>query len=843
MVQHAANPYRLSDDVLPQAYRLRLAPDLEAATFSGTVEIDLDIVNDVDAIVLNALDLEISDAVYRDHSGNERSCTVTLDVETERASFTSDGPFAHGLGTLSMSFTGILNDLLVGFYRSTFVDPDGLTRTIATTQMEATDARRAFPCFDEPAKKATFTITLVVPEDLAAYSNSPVAAEERPGDGTKVVSFAPTMVMSTYLVAFIVGPFEETDPIDVDGVPVRIVYPPGKGNLAPFALDVAAHSLRYFTEYFNIPYPGDKLDLVAIPDFAFGAMENLGCVTFRETALLVDPATASRLEVERVVDVIAHEIAHMWFGDLVTMGWWEGIWLNEAFATFMEIKCTDAFRPQWHRWVSFGIEREVAMATDGLHTTRPIEFEVISPADARGMFDVLTYQKGGSVLRMLEQFLGEDTFRDGIRHYLQVHAYGNTVTRDLWDALESVSTHPVRTIMDTWILQGGHPVLTVEDGTVTQTSFAYGLPDGETAIGDIWLVPMMTRPLGDATVTTQVLGREPIPVAPATIVNAGGWGVYRTSYGSNELREIAANLGQLTALERATLVADTWAATLAGHRTLADFLTLAKGLGTEIEPATWTVVAGALGTTNRIVSEAERPLLAEITRSLFGDLFDLLGWEATRGEDEQAPTLRSLVLSMLGTIGQHVEIRAEAHRRFDAGEVAGDVADAIIAIVGDDAETNDFDEAFARFKAATDPQSEHRYLAGLAGFASDELVARMFDLCLSDEVRSQDGPYMIASLLANRVGGEVAFDLLCANWESALARFPKDSHSRMLSGVARMISSKALATKVSNFLDAHPIHSGQRTVSQAIERMWVGQVFAERERPELGLTLQEFLAS
>ncbi len=279
---------------------------------------------------------------------------------------------------------------------------------LATTQMEATDARRAFPCWDEPDAKAVFGVTLVVPDDLLAISNAGEIGREPAGDGKVAVRFADTMPMSTYLVAFVVGPLVATDPVDVDGKPLRVVHPPGKEHLAGFALEVGSFALRYFTEWFGMVYPGDKLDLVAIPDFAFGAMENLGCVTFRERYVLVDPATATQAELQAVVDVIAHELAHMWFGDLVTMKWWNGIWLNEAFATFMEMTCTDAFRPEWQRWVDFGLSRSAAFDTDALASTRPIEYPVVSPADADGMFDVLTYEKGASVVRMLEQYLGAD---------------------------------------------------------------------------------------------------------------------------------------------------------------------------------------------------------------------------------------------------------------------------------------------------------------------------------------------------------------------------------------------------------------------------------------------------
>ncbi|MGH9079528.1 MAG: M1 family metallopeptidase, partial [Acidimicrobiales bacterium] len=383
--------YRLPASVRPHAYRLVLVPDLAAATFSGDIEIDVTIEEETATITLNAAELEVTTAELNDsdpeHGYALAPIGIALDADEEQVTLTFAEPLAPGPAVLHLAFTGILNDKLHGFYRSTFVDDEGVEHVIATTQMESTDARRAFPCFDEPELKATFEVTLVIDEHLAAYSNGPVAEESPEPGGKRRVRFAPTMVMSTYLVAFVVGPLEATEPVAVDGVPLRIVHPPGKNHLTAFALAVGSHALRFFTGYFGLPYPADKLDLVAIPDFAFGAMENLGCVTFRESVLLVDPDQASRVELERVADVVCHEIAHMWFGDLVTMKWWNGIWLNEAFATFMEVLAVDAFRPEWQRWVSFGVEREAAMAVDGLHSTRPVEFPVGRPEEAQGMFD------------------------------------------------------------------------------------------------------------------------------------------------------------------------------------------------------------------------------------------------------------------------------------------------------------------------------------------------------------------------------------------------------------------------------------------------------------------------
>src|ERR1039458_6308745 len=499
------DPHRLPTHVQPSAYRLRLDPDLAAATFAGTVEIDLEVTEPTRSIILNAIELDLDEPTLRGADGAPATGTVTLDEAHERASISMPAELAVGEYVLSIGFKGLLNDQLRGFYRSTFADAGGTAHTIATTQFESTDARRAFPCFDEPAFKATYEVTLVVPAGLSAYSNSPAAKDTPLDDGRREVSFTPTMKMSTYLVAFVIGPFESTPAVNVDGVPLAVVYPPGKGHLADFALEIVAFSLRFFSEYFNIPYPGEKVDLLAIPDFAAGAMENLGCITFRETALLVDPATASQLEIQRVAQVVAHELAHMWFGDLVTMQWWEGIWLNEAFATFMEELCCDAFRPAWKRWVLFGISRDAALGVDSLHSTRPIEYEVVSPEDAEGMFDLLTYEKGGSVLRMLELYLGADVFRDGIRHYLKDHAYANTVTTDLWDALETVSGEPVAKTMDTWILQGGHPVVTVEGGSISQAPFSYTPKPPDSAIGSSWLVPVLSRPLEGTTVSRQLL--------------------------------------------------------------------------------------------------------------------------------------------------------------------------------------------------------------------------------------------------------------------------------------------------------------------------------------------------
>ncbi|TKB94605.1 MAG: hypothetical protein E8D41_03380 [Nitrospira sp.] len=480
-------PYRLPRHVVPIRYDLRLEPDLPGATFSGQETITLTIHQSTTAIVLNAIELDIVSAQIEGDSGSIVQAMIALDASLERCTFTFSRPLMPGTWKLALTFRGTLNDKLRGFYRSTYKDERGTTHSLAATQFEATDARRAFPCWDEPDFKAVFATTLVIDPMLTAVSNSSVVTETLAA-GKKVVRFADTIKMSTYLVAFIVGRIEPTEPVMIGQTPLRLWAVPGKKHLTKFGQDIAAASLSFFESYYGIPYPGDKLDLLAIPDFASGAMENLGAITYRETALLVDRQGATHSDLARVADVVAHENAHMWFGDLVTMTWWNGLWLNEAFATFMEMLAVDAWKPEWKRWDSFGVERAAAFVVDGLHSTRPIEYPVQAPKDADAMFDVLTYQKGASVLRMLEQHIGSTLFRDGVRDYLHAHAYGNADTSDLWVSLGKVAKQPVPELMDGWIFQPGFPLVTANvsaasELTITQQRFNY-LNEAQRRLGD-----------------------------------------------------------------------------------------------------------------------------------------------------------------------------------------------------------------------------------------------------------------------------------------------------------------------------------------------------------------------
>ncbi|MHB8682001.1 MAG: M1 family metallopeptidase [Acidimicrobiales bacterium] len=839
--------HRLPYDVEPRRYHLHLAPDLEAGRFTGTASIEAEAAAALRRIVLHAQDLEVPPASVRSGHGPDGpvvSASVRPDPEHEdRIQLELDEPIGPGAITIELSFSGELNDKLHGFYRSTYVDDAGQTRTIATTQLEATDARRAFPCFDEPDRKAVFSVTLDAPAGMEAFSNGPVVGEEPLPGGGRRIRFGETIPMSTYLVAFIVGPLVATAPVDVDGVPVRVVHVPGREGLTAFALEAAAHALRFFSEWFAIPYPGEKLDLVAIPDFAFGAMENLGCVTFRETTLLVDPERASRLELERIADVVSHEIAHMWFGDLVTMKWWTGIWLNEAFASLMELLAVDDFRPEWKRWVSFGAEREAAMATDALHTTRPVEYPVGPPEEAQGMFDVLTYQKGAGVLRMLERYLGAEAFRDGIRLYLDRHRYGNTETSDLWDAIEEASREPVRRIMDSWILQGGFPLLAADeqDGRVVlrQEPFSYAPASGPSAIGRSWVVPVLTRDVTGGGVERVLLDDEPALLGDGTVVvNAGGSGFYRVHYDAGAIRRLADSLEDLETLECFNLLGDTWAAVVAGRGALGDFLTLAEAVRGETDPDIWAQVTGALAFLDHVVEDGVRPLLATYTRALVGPAFGALGWEGRPGDDERVATLRAQLLRTLGTVGADEDVRRACHERHAAMLGGGpaldpDLAPAIVEVVAVSGDEADFDAFLARHRHPPTPQEEVRYLYALAGFPQPELATRAWEIATT-EARTQNGPFVLQLLLANRQSGPATWARLRGQWDDLQTRFPANIFPRMLETLRLLCRDESLGREVREFLAAHPVPMGQRTIDQIVERLGVNMALAGRLRDKLG---------
>ena len=850
----AIDRYRLPRTVIPSRYELVLEPDLAAAHFAGTAAIAVDVVEPVDEILCNAKDLGFDEAWIEpaDGSGGRVDATIEIDAEAERVCLGLATTAAPGTWVVHFRFRGELNDKLTGFYRSTYTDHDGHEKTVAVTQFEATHARQAFPCWDEPEMKAVFSLTLVFDDELTAIANASVETDEPTGDGRRRVQFADTMKMSTYIVAWVVGPLEATKPVLAAGTPVRIAFPPGRAHLTPFALDSAAFGFAFFADYYGIWYPGDKCDLVAVPDFAFGAMENLGCITFREVLLLVDPERATQPELQRVADVIHHELAHMWFGDLVTMKWWNGIWLNEAFATFMEMKCTDAFRPEWDRWTDFGLSRTAAFDVDSLGSTRPIEFEVISPKDAEGMFDVLTYEKGAAVLRMLEQFLGEDEFRDGIRLYLSTNAYGNTETTDLWDAIETSSSQPVRHIMDSWIFQGGYPVLSYEVTAenklrLGQERFRFDTGEDIAPGDEQWAVPvLLSYGRGDDVRNEKVLldhrtEEFDLRFEPEWIhLNAGGSGFYRVRHSVAELAALMDGLAELPPLERYQLIDDAFALVLAGRRSATEFLDFARRFADDDDLSVWQRLAGALTMLDRIIADDARPRYQATVRALVAPTLARRGYEPVHHESDRHRQLRATLFELLGTIGDDADTLARARAIHDAYRAEPDAADpalvsASINVVAEHGDAEDY-EAFLKYSLHADtPQEELRYLYSLARFVDEPSFQDALERAMT-EIRTQNAPFLLARALMNRANGPIAWDFIRRHWDEIIARFPASMIVRMAEGVKSLVQPD-VARDVLAFFAEHEVPQGTKTLAQHLERLRVNVALREREGAALAASL------
>jgi puromycin-sensitive aminopeptidase len=850
------NEHRLPRHVAPTRYELRLEPDLSTATFLGSEVVTLAVSEATSDVVLNAAELSVTEAVVTGERGETYRGTVSLDEQLERCGLRFDGRLTPGTWRLRLAFRGTLNDKLRGFYRSTYKDQTGATRTLAATQFEATDARRAFPCWDEPSFKAVFACTLVIDPALTAVSNTRVTSEQVER-GRKVVTFAETIRMSTYLVAFVVGELEATDPVAVGKTPIRVWCVPSKRRLAGFGREAAAASLSFFERYYGLPYPGDKLDLLAIPDFAAGAMENLGAITFRETALLVDERQATHSELERVADVVAHENAHMWFGDLVTMSWWNGIWLNEAFATFMEMLAVDAWKPEWKRWNSFGVSRTAAFTVDSLWSTRPIEYEVRAPRDADAMFDVLTYEKGASVLRMLEQYLGADVFRAGVRTYLETHAYANADTRDLWAALGRAAGVDIPGVMDAWIFKPGFPLVTARrDGAelvLSQQRFTF-LPEPPpfTTPADgtdqRWQVPVQLRlgtPGRTAAERVLLTGAEARIRLPQdfewALVNAGGHGFYRVRYAGDLLEALLQRLDTLAPIERFSLVGDAWAAASAGLMPVTEYLELATRFRGERDRNVWTILLASLSSLNRIVPTGDRPRLEAFTRTLLAPIVTDLGWAPRAGEDDLTRQLRADVLRAMGTLGNDPGTQAHAASRYadwlrDPTTVDPNVLPALIAVLAHAGDATRYAEFLQRFRTASTPQEEQRYLYALIGFRQPELIAQTLERTVNGEIRTQDGPFVLRTALMTVHGRELAWRFVKERWEQMDRMFPKHGLRRMCEGVIGLATPE-LERDVHAFFTERKIHLGGRILEQYLEQLRVAVRLGERE----GATLARYL--
>lgn len=828
---------QLPNNVIPEKYRLSLTPDLHDFNFEGRVEIDVQVKAATGEIVLNAAELTFHEASLTQDGTGIAASSISTDEDSETATITLASEAKPGPATLTISYQGILNDQLKGFYRSRYQDVDGNEQYLATTQFEATDARRALPCWDEPALKATFQVSMTVPAHLTAVSNTPVIGETENGSGLKTVQFSETPRMSTYLLAFVVGDLACVEEAAPNGTLMRVFATRGNEHLGQFALDTAIRLLEYYNDYFGIPYPLEKLDHFAIPDFAAGAMENWGAITYREVALLFDPDNSAAPTRQRIVEIIAHEMAHMWFGDLVTMEWWDDLWLNESFASWMGNKATDALFPEWSMWTQF-LYQDVGegLRIDALRNSHPIEANVKDPGEIREIFDAISYNKGASILWMLEQYLGEETFRNGLRIYLSRHKYDNAQGSDLWRAMEEESGQPVISLMDSWIKQTGFPALRVEaseDGktlNLSQKRFLYDQLLGEDPGSTTWKVPVsISRSDGSSSTPTLMestdLSVSMDPNAGWTKVNPGQNGFYRVRYAPDMLISLlnAASSFELPANDRLGLQSDLFALVRAGLEPATRYLDLVGAYKGETDATVWTDLSTNLRELEVLL--ADHPGLDRLrafSRSIYDNIVERLGWEEAPGEGHLDALLRTLVLARAGGLGNEsvLEKAREGFQRYlqDPSSLRPDIRGVAYSLVALDADRDLYETLWDMEKKATLQEEKRRLLGAVSRPRDPGLLQETLERSLSDDVRSQDTPLVIISVAANRFGRDLAWDFVKENWSEFDRRYGKGGFMIMrLVSITETFTTLERADEVEAFFEANPVAGAQRTVQQALE--------------------------
>ncbi len=850
----------LPRDVRPSHYTLELTPDLEEASFSGEVSIDILVAERTHEVVLNAIELELNSATYTPRGGQAIDHTgITYNEEAETATVQFGQPLPVGAATLHIAFTGTLNDQLHGFYLSTFQDQAGTERRMATTQFEASDARRCFPCWDEPAIKATFQVDLIVPAGFSAISNTLESAPEPLDDGWQRIRFPTTPIMSTYLLAFIVGEMESIEARSANGTLARVWTTVGQSELGRFALETSVRLLDYYNNYFGVDYPLEKLDHIALPDFAAGAMENWGAVTYREVALLFDPANSSPGTRQRIVEIIAHEMAHMWFGDLVTMAWWNDLWLNESFASWMAAKATDTLYPEWAIWTQF-IATDVApgMSLDGLENSHPIESEVRNPSEVSQLFDAISYEKGASILRMLEQHIGPDAFRQGLNTYVTTYAYSNAEGADLWRAMADASAQDIPGMMSSWITQVGYPVVTVETTRsntgasvlLTQRRFLYAGPtDDET----LWHVPVRIATQGSTDeVTAFFTGRtEAVPVSASAggwiKVNAGGTGFYRVGYQEDELERLTAAVraGELVASDRLTLLEDTYALARARHIPARNYLELAQAYTGDEDYSIWAAMVSqlaAIESLSRGESYLER--YQEFARGLTQTVANSVGWNQPANEQHLRTLLRTVVLSAAGGFGDE-DVLAEANERFtrfleEESSLRPDLRAVVYNLAAEQGDDEMF-ETMRRLEQEFDLQEERvRMQMALTQFRQPELLRRALEMALNQEqIRVQDAPRILMGVGGNIRGLDLTWEFMKNNWPEIERRYAGGGFAIMrLVSITGGFTMQDAATDVRTFFDAHPTPSATRAIQQSLERIELNRLWLERNRDDLAAWLE-----
>jgi aminopeptidase N len=847
----ASTPGQLPKTVVPIRYAIDLAPDLDKLTFAGSEVVDIEVTEPTARLVLNAVDIAIQSAAIE---GGEAASEITLDAAAQTATLAFPRPIAAGRRQLRLSYMGRINRFGRGLFMVDYPTPDGRKRMISS-HLEPADARRIFPGWDEPAFKASFALTVTVPQEFLAVSNMPIAREEPAGDGRKRVAFQATPRMSSYLFVLAAGDLERVT-ADAGGVTVGVVAARGKGQHGRYALDTAVDLLRYFNDYFGIAYPLPKLDLIAVPGGFGGAMENWGGITFFESRLLFDPATSAGEARRGIFGIVSHEMAHQWFGDLVTNAWWDNIWLNEGFASWMQAKSAEALHPDWQTWLNGSGFRQVAMSEDARRTTHPIQQPIANESEAMTAFDSITYAKGQALIRMVESYLGEDAFRAGIRAYMKAHAYGNATTADLWGALEAASGKPVAAIAGAYTEQGGIP-LVVAKATCTGDTQRIALRQERFTVHDPdakpqrWQVPIVSRiggaPGGETMLldgTSEIAGGrcgEPVKL------NLGDVGYYRVQYDDAMLAALTRAIDRLAPADRANLVGDTWAMVEAGRAAPAAFFELADRLSGDDNRAVIEQIVRTLTRLDHLEwNRPERAALQAYGRTILRPVFERIGWDAAPSEPTDHTLLRARLIGLLGTFGDDA-VMAEARRRFalfvkDPASLSTELRGTVTGLVGRHADRATYDTLLALARKTTNTDERVRYYSAAAGARDPELAKETLAIALTDEVPTSLVGSLIAQVASQGEQRELAWSFVKENLAALAVRQGPAFQNTFPANLMTNFTDAAHAAELASFAPAQATSGSRIVTARAYERIMTDADFSAAQLPAVNEWLKQRMA-
>ncbi len=839
---------RLSKNVLPEKYSLIIKPDLQSFTFVGEETINLVLNSSQPTLTLHSKDLEITDGWYQIGKDKFDVKDIKYNIKNESATLKFSKKLGQGKGKLTLHFRGVIADNLRGFYRSQYTQ-NGKTKHMATTQFEATDARRAFPCFDEPSHKAVFELSVKIPNHLTAISNTvevatPKGVEHDPG--YKVVKFAPTPKMSTYLLAYIIGEFESIETKTKNGVLIRVFTTKGKKHQAKFSLEVAKRSLEFLNEYFAIPYPLPVLDLIAIPDFSSGAMENWGAVTFRESALLVDEQHTAFANKQYVAEVVAHELVHQWFGNLVTMEWWTHLWLNESFASFMSYVVVDELFPEWKFWTRFVMHDHAnALQLDSLQNTHPIEVEVHNPNQISEIFDAISYDKGASVLRMLQHYIGPDNFRDGLRYYLKKHSYKNTSSIHLWEAFEKVSGKPISKFMKQWVSKPGYPVVSIAEPkpgklAVKQNRFTLKNKKDKT----LWPIPLQFE-LGEGklsnleTLSSQSKKFSISLDAKYIKANPEETGFYRAIYSPGLLAKLyePVNEKELSVVDRFGIIRDLFAMAKSGELPTSAYLEFLKAYEEEDSYIVWSEILSGMGEIYQLFSNDKKSQvkISKYYLKILKKVVSKVGWESDHKESQARALLRGIVLNAYGSYGDSATIKKakQLYLNKAKSKISPDIRSTVYGLFAINSKTADWSNLISHFEGEGLQEEQRRIARALFKIRNEKLYLKSLKYSLSKQVRHQDAALWIAMAMSNSENKHLGWKWLQNNWKEIHSRYHDD---HLVVWIVKSLGGFAdvkIANQIKAFFKKNPTPGATRAIKQTLEQIALNTAWLKRDHKEI----------